>query len=125
MLIDNYQIVGRLGADPELSKNGKNTIMFSICITKKINGEKTSKWVQCYISDKSHLKNIASYLKKGMRVLISGSPFASHYLKENKIHDVLSMNVFGLVLLDGNKEDTEFDTNDFIEEGIESIEGNN
>ena len=86
MLDDSYQIVGRLGADPELSRNGKNTIMFSVCINKTVSGEKVEKWVNCFISDKStRLKNVAQYLKKGKNVLIEGSPFASHYLKDNKI----------------------------------------
>lgn len=123
MLDDSYQIVGRLGADPELSRNGKNTIMFSVCINKTVSGEKVEKWVNCFISDKStRLKNVAQYLKKGKNVLIEGSPFASHYLKDNKIFDTLNINVFDIKLIDGSPENDALEyISDAADEGEEAL----
>ena len=124
MLDDSYQFVGRLGADPELSKNGKNTIMFSVCINKKVLGEKVEKWVNCFISDKSTtLKNAAQYLKKGKLVLIEGSPFPGHYLKDNKIFDTLNINVFDMRLLSSSDNEQPEYITDPADEGDAALNG--
>lgn len=87
--MNRYQFTGNLGKDAEVRtlESGVQTIGFAVAITEKWtdrNGEKkeNTTWVNCTIWKQAGQSTaLATYLKKGQKVLIEGKPTARAYSK--------------------------------------------
>lgn len=80
-------IIGNLGKDAEVKDfNGNKCINFSVAVTenwKDKNGQKQSKtnWYEC--SKWGNQTTIANYLKKGVKLLVEGTPEARAYVSQD------------------------------------------
>ena len=78
--LNKVQLIGRLGADPEIKQmvNGKNVARLSIATSQswkdKSTGEKKEKteWHKVVIFNEGLVKVVQQYLKKGANVYIEG-----------------------------------------------------
>ena len=78
--LNKVQLIGRLGADPEIKQmvNGKNIARLSIATSQswkdKSTGERKEKteWHRVVIFNEGLVKVVQQYVKKGMQVYIEG-----------------------------------------------------
>jgi len=83
--MNQVQLLGRLTKDPEMSYGGQNNITickFSIAISEKRNGQENSSFFDCKSFGKT-AEAINQYIKKGQRILISGSLDQSRWQDKN------------------------------------------
>jgi len=68
------QLIGNVGRDAEVRNggNGTSAIGFTVATSKKVKGENITTWVKCTKWVKEGEHKIADYLKKGVKVFISG-----------------------------------------------------
>lgn len=83
----NVNLIGNLGADAQIkNKNGQNFLAFNVAHTSyvnKSNGERTevTQWVSVSMSHYSD--KLASYLKKGQKVYVTGKLYTKIWFDIN------------------------------------------
>ena len=130
--LNKVQIIGRLGADPEIKQmvNGKNVARLSVATSQswkdKSSGERKEKteWHRVVIFNEG-LSNIAEqYLKKGSTVYIEGQLQTRKWQDQNGIDKYTTEIVLGRfrgeLAMIGNRND-----NVGIADGQENISNNN
>ena len=93
------QAIGNLGADAIAGEsNGKSVINFSVGVTEKFgNNRSDTYWLKCALWEKPAL---APFLKKGMKVYISGRPTIHTFEDRNGLTIAeQKVNVFEIELL--------------------------
>jgi single-strand DNA-binding protein len=75
-------IIGNIGRDPELrvDKQGKQFVTFSVAISVGTKDKPKTDWVEVSCNGKL-AEIVATYAKKGQKVLVEGYPNAGHYTK--------------------------------------------
>jgi single-strand DNA-binding protein len=90
-------LAGNLGRDAELrDARGTAVCAFSVAVTRKLRGEKTTTWVKCSVWGK-RAPGLAQYLTKGTRIAVSGELV----LREYNGKTYLDCNVSEVTLLGG------------------------
>ena len=71
---NKIQIIGNLGADPEVKQTGAGTnyAILSVATNRVVKGEKETEWHKCVVLDDKIADILAKYTKKGSRVLLEG-----------------------------------------------------
>jgi single-strand DNA-binding protein len=71
--VNKVILLGRLGADPELSYTKDNLAIckFSLATTAYVKGEEQTQWTNIVLFDKN-AKNAGEWLKKGSQVYLEG-----------------------------------------------------
>ena len=101
----NLTIAGRVGQDAEINQvAGKTVINFSVAHSERwkdrVTGELKSKtvWVRC--TRWTDQTGIVPYLKKGVAVVVTGSPHAGAYINnQGAAVGTLELNVSGIELM--------------------------
>ena len=125
--LNKVQIIGRLGADPEIKQmvNGKNVARLSIATSQswkdKNSGERKEKteWHRVVIFNEGLINVVQQYLKKGANVYIEGQLSTRKWKDEASGQDKYSTEIVlqgynsSLTMLDGkNKSGTNNLVND-------------
>jgi single-strand DNA-binding protein len=73
-MYNKIQIIGNLGADPEVKQTGAGTnyAILSVATNRVVKGEKETEWHKCVVWDDKIADILAKYTKKGSRVLLEG-----------------------------------------------------
>ena len=73
-MYNKIQIIGNLGADPEIKQTGAGTnyALLSVATNRVVKGEKETEWHKCVVWDDKIADILAKYTKKGSRVLLEG-----------------------------------------------------
>ena len=118
--LNKVQLIGRLGADPEIKQmvNGKNVARLSIATSQSLkdknSGEKKEKteWHRIVIFNEGLVNVVQQYLKKGANVYVEGQLSTRKWKDESTGQDKYSTEVIlqgynsSLTMLDGrNKSD--------------------
>ena len=71
---NKIQIIGNLGADPEIKQTsaGTNYALLSVATNRVVKGEKETEWHKCVVWDEKIADIFGKYTKKGSRVLLEG-----------------------------------------------------
>jgi len=104
--MNNVQLIGRLGKDPEARTTGGGTsvVNVSLAVSKRIkNGEDQTTWVRLVFWDKL-AQVILQYCRKGSQIAIVGELQARDYLKDGVSRTITEVRVHGLDLLGGKAE---------------------
>ena len=124
--LNKVQLIGRLGADPEIKQmvNGKNVARLSIATSQswkdKSSGERKEKteWHRVVIFNEGLVKIVQQYLKKGANVYLEGQLSTRKWRDEKSGQDKYSTEVVlqgfnsSLTMLDGkNKTGSSNDSN--------------
>ena len=94
------QFIGNLGKDAEVktTNNGKTVINFNAAYTTGYGDNKVTTWVSC--AKWGEKTGIAEYLKKGVKVFVSGEPVLQTYTKQDGTTATqLALNVRDIELL--------------------------
>ncbi len=116
--LNKVQLIGRLGADPEIKKmvNGKNVARLSIATSQswkdKSTGEKKEKteWHRVVIFNEGLVNIVQQYLKKGANVYLEGQLSTRKWRDEKLGQDKYSTEVVlqgfnsSLTMLGGNNQ---------------------
>ncbi len=116
--LNKVQLIGRLGADPEIKQmvNGKNVARLSIATSQswkdKNSGEKKEKteWHRVVIFNEGLVNVVQQYLKKGANVYVEGQLSTRKWKDENTGQDKYSTEVVlqgynsSLTMLDGRSK---------------------
>lgn len=104
--MNNVQLIGRLGKDPEARTTGGGTavVNVSLAVSKRIkNGEDQTTWVRLVLWDKL-AQVVLQYCRKGSQIAIVGELQARDYLKDGVSRTITEVRVHGLDLLGGKSE---------------------
>lgn len=102
----NLTAIGSLGRDSDVRElqNGK-VVNFSIGVSIGFGEQKSTQWIECNRwGDKT---GISEYLKKGVKVFVSGQPSIVTYEKDGKTNVSLRLNVSEIELLGDSKKSSE------------------
>lgn len=101
--LNNVQLIGYLGRDPELKyiQNGTPVCDFSIAITEKYNSESKGKienttWVKIVVWNKL-AENCNNFLKKGSLVFVNGKIRVNSYTKKDSGNQDIKMFAYEVV----------------------------
>ena len=104
--MNNVQLIGRLGTDPEARTTGGGTavVNVSLAVSKRIkSGEDQTTWVRLVLWDKL-AQVVMQYCRKGSQIAIVGELQARDYLKDGVSRTITEVRVHGLDLLGGKSE---------------------
>jgi len=118
--LNKVQLIGRLGADPEIKQmvNGKNVARFSIATSQswkdKSTGERKEKteWHRVVVFNEGLVNVIQQYLKKGANVYLEGQLTTRKWRDEKSGQDKYSTEIVlqgynsSLTMLDGKAKST-------------------
>jgi single-stranded DNA-binding protein len=100
-----FSVTGNLGADAEVREiNQRKAITFRMCSTSKRGDKDESTWVSVLYRD---APNLLPYLKKGVRVFVSGEGRVSTYTKDGQTHVDVSVFAHSIDLCGGKHEQVE------------------
>ena len=130
--LNKVQLIGRLGADPEIKQmvNGKNVARLSIATSQswkdKSSGERKEKteWHRVVIFNEGLVNIVQQYLKKGANVYIEGSISTRKWKDESTGQDKFSTEIVlqgynsSLTMLDGKSKS---DGSNFVSENKSSL----
>ena len=99
--LNKVQIIGRLGADPEIKQmvNGKNVARLSVATSQswkdKNSGERKEKteWHRVVIFNEGLVNIVQQYLKKGANVYLEGQLSTRKWKDEKSGHDKYSTEI--------------------------------
>ncbi len=135
--LNKVQLIGRLGADPEIKQmvNGKNVARLSIATSQswkdKNSGEKKEKteWHRIVIFNEGLVNVVQQYLKKGANIYVEGQLSTRKWKDEASGQDKYSTEVIlqgynsNLTMLDNrNKSDQ---SNNLVSENKSSLPNDN
>lgn len=89
------EVIGNLGHDAEIKNiNSKEYLSFSVAHSEKKAGVDRTTWIRCLKMVRENDK-LGSFLKKGAKVFVSGSPYSTGYAKDNDPKNIISdINLF-------------------------------
>ena len=95
--LSTITIAGHLGRDAELKDaKGNSLCEFSVAVSKKVRGEKSTAWYRCTLWGKRG-EAVAQYLTKGSAVIVSGELIPREYKgKNDELRTSLDINVHEL-----------------------------
>lgn len=101
----NITAIGSLGKDAEVKdlQDGKKVINFSIGINQGYGDNKTTLWVEC--AKFGEKIAVADFLKKGIKVYISGEPTLRKWEKDGKSGTALNVRVNEIEILTPKPQD--------------------
>lgn len=105
--MNTVNVIGRVGNDIDLQKttNGKSAVRLSLAIRRN---KETTDWVKASAYDKN-AETIATYVKKGDLVGITGSLYTEEYIdkKSQEKHYATKIFVNTITLIGGSNKGTE------------------
>lgn len=103
---NNISFIGNLGGDAEEKEvNGKPLLSFSVANSVGYGNSKTTQWLRCTIWG-SRAKKLGEYLKKGIKVFISGGFKVREYTnKDGEAKFSLEVDVQTIEFAGGKKEE--------------------
>ena len=130
--LNKVQLIGRLGADPEIKQmvNGKNVARLSIATSQswkdKSSGERKEKteWHRVVIFNEGLINVVQQYLKKGANVYIEGQLSTRKWKDESTGQDKYSTEIIlqgynsSLTMLDGKNKNS---GSDLVKENKSSL----
>ena len=130
--LNKVQIIGRLGADPEIKQmvNGKNVARLSIATSQswkdKSSGERKEKteWHRVVIFNEGLVNVVQQYLKKGANVYLEGQLTTRKWKDESSGQDKYSTEIVlqgynsSLTMLDGRNKN---ENNNLVNESKSSL----
>lgn len=110
----NLTAIGNVGRDARVTEvNGRKAVNFSICHNHKVKGKdgvqtEKSTWINCtYWREGSQSTEVATFLKKGTKVFVTGFPDVEIY-KDSESRPACALNLrVGSLELVGTKTDTQ------------------
>tara|TARA_B100000214_G_C23660532_1_gene487259 strand:- start:168 stop:626 length:459 start_codon:yes stop_codon:yes gene_type:complete len=130
--LNKVQLIGRLGADPEIKQmvNGKNVARLSIATSQnwkdKSTGERKEKteWHRVVIFNEGLVNIVQQYLKKGANVYIEGQLTTRKWRDEKSGQDKYSTEVVlqgfnsSLTMLDGKNKSNNSNESDNVKSNL-------
>lgn len=101
MSINKAFISGFVGADAELRQtaNGTAVCNFSVAVNEyRKNSDDYTSWIQCALFS-NRAEKLAPYIKKGIKVCVSGSLHQSRYEKDGERRSNVSLSVADIEFL--------------------------
>lgn len=98
--------LGRVMKDAEVlqSKAGKDYAKFSVSVSKKVNGEWQSQWINCMLFNNAATK-LGPYIRKGQKCYVEGEPKTSGWLgKDGTVKSEFTLMVQDIQILHESEE---------------------
>lgn len=93
--------LGRVMKDAEVlqSKAGKDYAKFAVSVSKKVNGEWQSQWLNCMLFGNAATK-LGPYIQKGQKCYVEGEPKASGWVgKDGQVKSEFTLMVQDIQIL--------------------------
>jgi single-strand DNA-binding protein len=98
--MNNVQLIGRLGRDPETRQTtgGTAVVNASLAVSKRIKGQDQVTWVRLVFWDKA-ATIVSQYCKKGSQIAVVGELQTREYVHDGQNKSITEVRVHNLDLL--------------------------